>query len=383
MRSKGLQISLKTIVLILILLRICAADYSSVREGTLEEKARGRLDFVIQADVDVTGKIRVISNQTGNIKITYTITALAESKAEANRFLGLVDIRLDTNRREKAFLEILSPSHVPWGGSKYNVNVEILAEIPEKINIEGKCRFSDLEVMGPFQNIDLDCENSSVSLSMIYGSVRISTTNSSIVLKSIKGDLRAETTNGSITIDGMEIEWGYAFLETTNGGITLEDIQGSIEAYTTYSPIKVDNIDASEGSVVLRTNYAPIDVSNVVGEIICETNYYPVNILDSNINHGHSKIETSYAPVRAQFDKVENCEVYISSGYNNIELEVPSETSARLVASVDKGGRIHAKGIAIIPVLLEPTYLEGVMGEGDARIEVKVNGIGNIDITGR
>lgn len=383
MRFKKMRISLKTITLLLILLRVCAADYTTVREGTLEEKARGRMDFVIQADVDVVGKIRVISNQTGDIKVAYSITAVAESKAEANRFLDLVDIKLDTNRRDKAYLEILAPSHVPWGGSKYSVSMEILAEIPEKVNIEGQCRFSDLEVIGPFQDIDFNCENSSISLNMIYGSVRISTTNSGISLKSIRGDVRAETTNGSITVRGMEIASGYAFLETTNGVVTLEDIQGSVEAYTTYSPIKVDDIDASEGSVVLRTNYAPIDVSNVVGEIICETNYYPVNITDSNINHGHSKIETSYAPIKAVFDYVENCEVYISSGYNDIELEIPSETSARLVASVDKGGRIHTKGVAIIPVLLEPTYLEGMVGEGDARIEVKVNGIGNIDITGR
>jgi len=383
MRFEGLKIALKTTTLILIIFRFCAADFTSVREGTLEEKARGRLDFVIKADVDLTGRIQIISNQTDDIRAAYTITAVAESKAEAKRFLDLVDIKLDTDRYEKAFLEILAPSHVPWGGSKYSVNVEMFLEIPEKINIEGKCRFLEVEAMGPFQDIDFDCENSSISLSKIYGSIRITTTNSSINLNSIRGDLRAETTNGTITVEGMEVISGYAFLETTNGAIVLDGIQGCIEAYTTYSSIKADNIDASEGSIVLRTNYAPIDVSNVSGEIICETNYYPVNIANSDINHGHSKIETSYAPIKAQFNRLENCEIYISSDYNDIELRLPPETSARLIASVDKGGRIHTKGVAIIPVLLDPTRLEGIMGEGDARIEVKVNGVGNIEIIGR
>ncbi len=383
MRLNGLTIVLKTIALVFFVFQVCVADFTSVREGTLEEKARERMDFDIRANVDLTGKIQIISNQTGDIRITYTITAIAESKTEANRFLDLVDIKMDTNRREKAFLEILAPSHVPWGGSKYSVNLELLVEIPEKINIEGECRFMDIEVIGPFQDINLDCDNSSISLSNMYGSVRLITTNSDIILKSIRGDLRAETTNGKITVKGMEMVSGYAFLETTNGVITLDGIQGSIEAYTTYSPIKADNIDASEGSVVLRTNYAPIDVSKVIGEIICETNYYPINISSSDINHGHSKIETSYAPIMAQFNRLENCEVYISSEYNNIELKLPSETSARLVASVDKGGIIHTKGIAIVPVSLEPTRLEGILGEGDARLEIKVNGVGNIDITGR
>jgi hypothetical protein len=331
----------------------------------------------------VAGKIQIVSNQTGDIRVAYTITAAAESQSEAKRFLDLVDIKLDTNKREKAILEILAPSHVPWGGSKYSVNVELLVEIPEKINIEGECRFLSIEVIGPFQDIDFDCDNSTISLSKIYGSIRINTTNSNINLNSIRGDLRAETTNGSVTIDGMEIVSGYAYLETTNGNIRLDGIQGSIEAYTTYSSIRADNIDASEGSVVLRTNYAPIDVSNVSGEIICETNYYPVNIVDSDINHGHSKIETSYAPIKAQFNRLENCEVYISSEYNNVELRLPPETSARLVASVDKGGKIHTKSIPIVPVSLEPTRLEAILGEGEARIEVKVNGVGNIEIIGR
>ena len=79
---------------------------------------------------------------------------------------------------------------------------------------------------------------------------------------------------------------------------------------------------------------------------------------------------------------LENCEVYITSEYSDVELEVPEESSTRLVASVDKGGNIHTKDIAIVPILLEPTRLEGILGDGEARVEIKVNGVGNIEITG-
>jgi hypothetical protein len=134
---------------------------------------------------------------------------------------------------------------------------------------------------------------------------------------------------------------------------------------------------------VLRTNYAPIEVSNISGEIICETNYYPISITNSDSNHGHSKIETSYAPIEADFRRLENCEMYILSEYNNIELKLPEDVSARLVASVNKGGKIHTRGIGIKPVQLDPNRLEGILGNGDARIELSVNGVGNIEIFGR
>ena len=144
MKFNGLTIALGIIAVVFCLFRVSEADFTSVREGTLQEKAREGMDFVIQADVDLTGKIQIISNQTGDIRIAYTITAMAESKTEANRFLDLLDIKMDTNRRDKAFLEVIAPSYVPWGGSRYSVNLELLAEIPEKMNIEGECRFMDV-----------------------------------------------------------------------------------------------------------------------------------------------------------------------------------------------------------------------------------------------
>lgn len=359
------------------------ADLTSRRTGSLSAVVDGLSVFELRADVSVNGNIRIISNQTGDIKATYTLEARAGSSSEASRFLDLIDVKLDANRPDRAALEVVAPSHVPWGGSNYSVNLELLVEIPEKISVKGECRFMNLEIVGPFENVNLECTFSAIALSQVFGSVRLATTNNDINVKAVKGDLRAETSNGEISVEDLTLSSGYAFLETTNGAINLDGIQGSVEAYTTYSPITAKNIDAPEGSVVLRTSYANIEASYITGEIILETNYQPVNIEKSSANHGYSKIETSYAPVNAEFDGVENCDVYISSDYNDVKLTLPEDVSARLVASVDQGGKIHTKDLAIKPVSLEPTRLEGLLGEGDSRIEVKVNGVGNIDIIGR
>lgn len=383
MKFNGLKIFLWSLALVSAGFGVSSADYAAIRDGILQATIGGRSHFFIDADVNVNGKIRIISNQTADVKVSYKITAIAESKTEADRYLDLIEIRLDTERYEKAMLEVLAPSYVPWGGTDYSVNLELVLEIPEKIGIEGKCRFMDIDVAGPFQDIELDCDNSSISLNKIYGTAVLNTSNGNINLKSIKGDLRAETSNGSIVAEEVEAESRYILLETSNGEIRLRRILGSVEAYTTYSPINAADINASEGSVVLRTNYAPIDVSNISGEIICETNYAPITLTNSNSNHGHSKIETSYAPINADFNTLENCEIYILSDYSNIELRLPEDVSARLVASVEQGGEIHTKGVGIKPVQLDPNRLEGILGDGEARIELNVNGVGNIEIFGR
>lgn len=369
---------------------VLAFGFSSARSdpganetGNLQERADGRSDFVIKANVNLNGTIHILANQIDEIKVTYAKNAETSSRSESKRFIDLIDLKLNSNSSDEIILEILSPSHAPWEGSNHSVWLELYIEVPEKMNIKGKCRFMEIKIVGPFHNINLDCEYSDISLGKIFGSVEIVTTHSDIYLKSIEGDLRAETSNGEITAEDIEIKTGYAFFETTHGDINLTRIQGSVEAYTSHAPIKANEIDASDGSVVLRTIYAPIDISDISGEIICETDYYPITAENLKINHGHSKIETSYAPIRAQFNALENCDVYISNGYNNVELILPSDVSARLIASVEKGGKIHTKGIGIKPVLLDPTRLEGVLGGGNSRIEVKVSGIGNIDIIGQ
>lgn len=359
------------------------ADRGAKETGILQERANGRSDFVIKANVNLNGAIHIFSNQTDEIKVTFTKNAEASSKPESKRFIDLIDLKLSSNSSDEIILEILSPSHAPWEGRNHSVWLELYIEVPEKMNIKGKCRFMEIKIVGPFHDIILDCENSDISLGKIFGSVEIVTTHSDIYLKSIEGDLRAETSNGEITAEDIEIKTGYAFFETTHGNINLTRIQGSVEAYTSHAPIKANEIDASDGSIVLRTNNAPINISDISGEIICETDYYPITVKNLNINHGHSKIETSYAPISAQFNALKNCDIFISNGYNNVELILPSDVSARLIASVEKGGKIHTRGIGIKPVLLDPTRLEGVLGGGNSRIEVKVSGVGNIDIIGQ
>lgn len=376
------KIALSTGIILLIYGFSVDATDPVIESGNLLAELSGQSVFEIQGSANLPGKIRILSRQLGDVKIAFDKSARASSDAEARRFLDLIDFRLQVED-DRVLFRILSPSHAPWEGSNHSVGVEIIIELPEKMSIEAKSDLMDISIGGPFEGVDLKSAFSNIGVERIYGPVEIVTTSGDIKLYAIKGRLRAETQNAKIEVRDVIIPSGYAVLQSVNGMIKLEDIQGPVEAYTSYAQINASDIDAPDGSVVLRTSYAPIRVENVKGELICETSYSSVEAMEVSINHGHSRFETSYAPITARLKEISNCELYIANDYNSVELSVPRDVSAILVAGVDRGGRIHTRNLSLKPTVLDLTRLEAILGEGGSRIEVKVNGIGSIDIDGQ
>lgn len=350
--------------------------------GNLNATLHGQPSFELQGSRNLGGEIRIISRQASEVKVSFTKTARASSDAEAKKFLDLIDLKLGVED-EDALLRILTPSHAPWQGTNHSVQLEMLVELPEKTSIIIRSRFMKVEIGGPFRSVDVESGFSSVEIKRIFGPVDVLTDNGSISLSAIKGRLKARTENGAIEATDIVVPSGYAVLQTSNGRIALAQIQGPVEAYTSNAEIEARDIVATDGSVVLRTSYAPIKVTGIKGELICETSYANVEVSDVSINHGHSRLETSYAPIVARLKEISNCELYVANDYSNVDLSIPENVSALLVASVDRGGRIHMKNLSLIPKTIDLTRLEGFVGDGESRIEVNVDGIGSIDIDGR
>ncbi|MEE9553188.1 MAG: hypothetical protein V3W18_02730 [candidate division Zixibacteria bacterium] len=373
---------LATVILLLFGCLQAFADELIIESGMLRGELSGQQVFQIKGSKNLAGEIRIVSRQTEDIVISFEKTARTSSKSESTRFLDLIDIKLDI-RDDRATLIILSPSQAPWEGSDYGVSLEVLVNLPEKMKIIGEINFMKFVVEGPFQGIDLESTHSALDIRRIYGSVTASTTHGDVTLHVIKGEIDIETQNGGILATDIIVPSGYALFQTTDGAIKLTDIQGPVEAYTTHSSIEVKGIDAPDGSVVLRTSYGELTVYDITGELICETSYEPINITKADINHGHSKIETSHAPIFVDFLEISNSHVYISTEYSNVNLNCPADLSAKIIAGVESGGRIHTRDLNLIPTVLNRTRLEAVAGDGESRIEVNIGGIGDITILGQ
>ena len=376
----------KTVAMAAILLIVsclsASADEVLVETGFLHQTLEGQQLFVIEGSKNLYGGIRILSRQTDEVKVSFKKTAKTSSQSESARFLDLIDFKLIV-RDDRATFKILSPSQAPWEGSDHGVFVDILVELPEKMSIRGKTNYTGFDIEGPFQSVNLKSTYSNLEIKRIFGPVEAVTSFGDIKLDAIRGEIKAETTNGKIIASDLIIPSGYALFETNNGIIELKDIQGQLEAYTSQSTITARNIDARDGSIVLRTSNDAVNIENIIGELICETSYAPITVVNSIINHGQPRIETKYAPVNAEFSEISNCELYITTEYSNVELTVPSDISARIIAGVGDGGRIRTRNLNLKPILLDLTRLEAIAGEGESKIEVNVGEIGSIAINGR
>jgi hypothetical protein len=309
--------------------------------------------------------------------------ASAENEANSKRYLDLIALKLLTTGSDRIALNILSPTDAPWQGTDNKISLDIIVELPEKMKIEGQLQFMRLDASGPLKGIDIKASYSAMNIMDINGPVELATSFAAVELTDVNGSVQVENRYGAIKATDITIPVGSGIFQNTGGAITLRDIRGPIEAYTSYSPIEATDIDAPEGSIVFRTSYSPISIQNVSGEIICETSFSPITITDCSLTHGQSRAETNYSPVEAEFEKIGDCQLFIYNNYNNISLILPADLSAQIIATVNEGGKIHTSNIPIRPTYLDASRLEGLIGNGDSRIELKVSGIGVIDIQGR
>ncbi|HBZ00897.1 MAG TPA: hypothetical protein DEO84_06200 [candidate division Zixibacteria bacterium] len=371
-----------TISLILLAISFALAGEPMEQSGTLSSISEGKTIFVIHGSRNLNGNIKIIPHEGNQIEISYRKWAEAESPSQARQFLDLIDLRIISSD-DRTTLNILTPSDSPWEGSNYHVSLEIVVQLPEKMQIEGQLQFMKLEVRGPFNGVSVKSGFSELDISDISGPIEIATSFAQITLADITGSVKAETRYGLIRASDINVPLGSAIFKNTGGGITLSDIQGPVEAYTSYSPIEAQDITADEGSVVFRTSYSPINLSDISGEIICETSFSPIKIINCSLTHGQSRIETSFSPINAELSTADESELFIYNNYNNINLSIPSGISTQIAASVDQGGRIHTSRLPVKPSFLDATRLEGKLGNGNGRIELKVSGIGAIEIEGR
>jgi hypothetical protein len=351
--------------------------------GKLTESAAGRTIFKIRGSHNLGGSIDIIS-QTGNqIEISYKKWARAETESQARRFLDLIDLKLHPDGIDREIINILTPLDSPWQGSNYQVALEMTILLPEDMAIEGDLKFMQLNINGPFKSVNMKSAFSTITIQKINGPVEIISTYAPLKILDVTGSVKAENLYASISASNIEAPSGSAIFKNTGGAIFLHDIKGPVEAYSAYSPIEAENIDAPDGSMVFRTSYSPINVAGASGELICETSFSAIAVSRSRLTHGQSRIETSYSPISVEFLDFKNSQLFIYNNYNNINLILPSTSSSQIVASVDDGGRIHAAKLPVRPTYLSANRLEGSLGDGRGRIELKISGIGVIEIEGR
>ncbi|MEW5995534.1 MAG: hypothetical protein AB1744_14215, partial [Candidatus Zixiibacteriota bacterium] len=87
-------------------------------------------------------------------------------------------------------------------------------------------------------------------------------------------------------------------------------------------------------------------------------------------------------PIYVDIIHMADSRVVISNRYEDIDVRIPAELSARLSLAVDEEGKIEVGKLPFKVDLVQPTRLNLVAGEGEALISATIRGSGNIYLRG-
>jgi len=353
--------------------------------GNLSLSASNVTGLAVNTPQNILCEIELYTHSDDIIKAEYRIWANARSADRETRFINLVEVKLDYKGRgsRNADLEVLTPTRAPWEGSNYSIGVDLKIAIPENYYVESRTSYGNIDLIGPFSGVDINDEYGSVTIENVKGNLIIKTSYSSVDLSHIEGSVMVEASYSEIDARDIIIKNSPGMFTTSYGTLHLQDITGSVEALTDYDNIRVSNINASKGSVILRTNYGQIEVDNVVGELVCETSFEPIILGNIELTHGISKFDTKHAPIDAEILRMGDSQLIINNTYSTINLSLASDISAKLLLAVDEGGKIHTQDLSIKPLVMQRNRLVGLVGDGLAKIEINVDGIGEINVSGQ
>jgi DUF4097 and DUF4098 domain-containing protein YvlB len=236
-------------------------------------------------------------------------------------------------------LEISTPRHAPWEGSDKKASLNLNIFVPENFNLTAESRYFDYDITGPLMNVQIESGYSNINIEEVEGETDI---------------------------------------ETSYGRVEAKNLSGGVNIETSYGPIFLTDVDTHNKTAFLETVYDKIDMNRVRGNIKARTNYSPILATDLELVEGASSFETVYNKIDLKIKELKDCDLYIENTYGNVYLVLPFDVSAELSLSIDPGGRIETSKIPILVESIDNTSLQGIIGEGDSKIEVEVSGIGKI-----
>jgi len=353
-----------------------------VETGTLRV-SEGRMEhFSLTTPDNISGDILVQTWKEKRVEVTFQIIAKAESEKEARRFTEMVEVTVDHDGGEIS-LSAKTPSRAPWRGDNRSVKLTLEVHLPAGMEVESRTAYFDLNLKGPFENVTIDNDYGSVTLQRAKGKISVRTSYDKIVLEEVAGEIRVESSYGNISVTDIDAQGKEIIVESSYGKIAMEKVKGGVRASTNYGKIEASDVDAGDSAVSLETSYGKIELQNIRGQLSAKTSYEKIIASNITLTGGSNTLETVYSKISVDFAEIKDCRLSISNKYSDIEVTLPKNTSARMLATVNSGGSIHASNFPITPTLLERTRLEGIAGEGESTIEMNIDGIGNIEVMGK
>lgn len=242
--------------------------------------------------------------------------------------------------------------------------------IPMHVDVELDADWGAIEASGLFGNLDLRQGGGTIEIENHEGNVDIRSDGGVIALEDIVGSVSISSDGGgvevarvrdsvSITTGGgnidLELVSGDASVTTAGGNVDVFGIRGNLSAVTSAGTIEVMNV---EGDASLSSGGGSIEAADIDGSLTANTSGGDV---EAEMVGGPIRIETLAGDVElsgvrntvrviaevgdielevADARFLERSGIEIDLGHGDIELVLPRDTNAMLIANVQESGGI-------------------------------------------
>jgi DUF4097 and DUF4098 domain-containing protein YvlB len=330
---------------------------------------------------NLIGDVRVERGSAPGVHITARTTIEAESQAEADRLVKLVDFRSrdvgDGSRFDVRLLRADFPKIYWEGGASGWWALSYVEHLGERIRLVGDPDDApavrvDLVIRAP-AGAKLEVDNSfgdaaaqgfSGTLRLDGGSGRLSSTGG-------EGELELDNGSGEVVVSGHR---GRVSADTGSGSVRITDCECEIEADTGSGSIHVER---GKGSVSADTGSGGVEVVDYAGPLAADTSSGSVKARGlSDVTR--LEVDTGSGSVNVDGDLSALAHLHIDTGSGSVTLRSSAQPSLELQIDTGSGGiDVSAPGATIRQADDDVTIVRMKDAAGSGVIDT---GSGGVDI---
>jgi DUF4097 and DUF4098 domain-containing protein YvlB len=330
---------------------------------------------------NLIGDVRVERGSAPGVHVTARTTIEAESQAEADRLVELVDFRTRDIGGGSRFDVRLPRSHFPkiywengasgWWALSYvehlgerirlvgdpddapAVRVDLVIRAPAGAKLEVDNTFGDAAAQGFSGTLTLDGGSGRLSSAGGEGELVLDNGSGEVVVSGHRGRVSADTGSGSVKITDCECE---IEADTGSGSIDVQRGKGSVSADTGSGGVEV--VDYS-GAFAADTGSGSVKARGLsdVGSLEVETGSGSVNIEGDLSALAHMRIDTGSGSVTLRSSAQPSLELQIDTGSGGVDVSAP-------------GATVRQTGDDITIVRMKDAAGSGVIDTGSGSVDI-------------
>jgi len=329
---------------------------------------------------NLIGDIRVERGTAPGVHVTATATIDAESKAEAERLLGLIQYRTHDAAAGSRFDVFLPREHFPkiyWsGGASRWWGVSYTEHLGERIRLVGNRGDApelrvDLVIRAPVgARLEVDNHFGEIVANAFSGELRLD--GGSGLLRSTNGEGEVELDNGSGKVE-VVAHRGRVVADAGSGSVTISDCECDIRADTGSGSVEIRGgkgelaADTGSGRVTIEGFSGPIEVDTGSGSVRAR-NVSNVRELDVDTGSGSVTVEGDLAALeRLNIDTGSGSVELSSSGMPSLEIRIDTGSGG---VKVDAPGADVHENEGIWTVRMKDGAGRGVIDTGSGSVDL-------------